>query len=70
MRICKDGPALVIASAISLYSSIAHEGGLKILRKRLKEPAASKIPTEDILQMPEYVLKKFIFFFEFDREVK
>ena len=35
MKICKDGAVLVIAYAISLYPSIPHEAGLKILRKDL-----------------------------------
>ena len=62
MMICKDGAVLVKAYAMSLYPSIPHETGLKTLRKRLNEPAASKIPTEDILQMLEYVLKNLNFF--------
>ena len=62
MKICKDGAVLVKAYAMSLYPSIPHETGLKTLRKRLNEPAASKIPTEDILQMLEYVLKNLNFF--------
>ena len=62
MKICKDGAVLVKGYAMSLYPSIPHETGLKTLRKRLNEPAASKIPTEDILQMLEYVLKNLNFF--------
>ena len=54
---------------MSLCPSIPYEDGLETLRKRLNDPAASEIPTEDILQMAEYVLKIF-FFFEFDGEVK
>ena len=50
MMICKDGAVLVKAYAMSLYPSIPHETGLKTLTKRLNEPAASKIPTEDIYQ--------------------
>ena len=53
---------------MSLYPSIPHEDGLETLRTRLDEPAASEIPTEDILEMAEYVLKNV--FFEFDGEVK
>ena len=53
---------------MSLYPSIPHEDGLETLRKMLNEPAASEIPTEDILQMAEYVLKNI--FFEFDGEIK
>ena len=46
---------------MSFYPSIPHEDGLETLRKRLNEPAASEIPTEDILQMAEYVLKNIFF---------
>ena len=53
---------------MSLCPSIPYEDGLETLRKRVNEPAASEIPTEDILQMAEYVLKNI--FFEFDGEVK
>ena len=68
MMICKDEAILVTAYAMSLYLSIPHEDGLETLRKRLNELAASEIPTEDILQIAEYVLKNM--FFEFDGEVK
>ena len=61
MKICKDGAILVIAYAMSLYPSIPHEDGLETLRKRLNEPATSEIPTEDILQMAEYILKNVFF---------
>ena len=66
MKVYKDGAILVIAYAISLYPSIPHDAGLKILRKRLNEPAASKIPTEDVLQMPQYVLNYLYYFFFFN----
>ena len=49
MKICKDGAVLVIAYAKCLSPSIPQEAGLKVLWKRLNEPTASKIPTEDIL---------------------
>ena len=53
---------------MSLFPSIPNEDGLETLRKRVNEPAASEIPTEDILKMAKYVLK--IIFFEFDGQVK
>ena len=68
IKICKDGAIFVIANAMSLCPSIPYEDGLETLRKRVNEPAASEIPTEDVLQMAEYVLKNI--FFEFDGEVK
>ena len=44
---------------MSLCPSTLYEDGLETLRKRVNEPAASEIPTVDILQMAEYVLKIF-----------
>ena len=63
-----DGPVLVRADTMILYPSIPDEVGLETLRKRLNERATSEIPTENILQMAEFVLK--YIFFEFDGEVK
>ena len=44
---------------MSLCPSTLYEDGLETLRKRVNEPAASEIPTADILQMAKYVLKIF-----------
>ena len=44
---------------MSLCPSTPYEDGLETLRKWVNELAASEIPTEDILQMAEYVLKIF-----------
>ena len=49
---------LVTADVIGLYPSISHEAGLEALRKIPAERDSPKIPTEDIVRMAEFVLKK------------
>ena len=62
------GAILVTADVIRLYPSISHRAGLEALRKILSEKDASKVPTENIVLMAEFVLKNN--FFEFNGEVK
>ena len=59
---------LVTADVIGLYPSISHEAGLEAIRKRLNEKYSPKVPTEDIVQMADFVLKNN--FFEFNSEFK
>ena len=59
---------LVTADVIGLYPSISPEAGLEALRKRLNERDSLKVPTENIIQMTDFVLKNI--FFEFNGEVK
>ena len=59
---------LVIADVLGLYPSIPHKADLETLRKRLNEREKSEIPTEDIVQMAEFLLKNN--FFEFNGEIK
>ena len=63
-----EGTILVTADVIGLYPSISHETGLEALRKRLNERDSPKVPTENIIQMADFVLKNN--FFEFNGEVK
>ena len=63
-----DGAILVTADVVGLYPSIPHKAGLETLRRGLNERETSEIPTEDIVQMAEFVLKNN--FFEFNGEVK
>ena len=63
-----DGAILVTADVVGLYPSIPHKAGLEALRRRLNKRETFEIPTEDIVQMAEFVLKNN--FFEFNREVK
>ena len=59
---------MVTADAVGLYPSIPHKNGLEALRRRLNKRETFEIPTEEIVQMAEFVLKSN--FFEFHQEVK
>ena len=59
-----DGAILVTADVVGLYPSIPHNAGLETLRRRLNERETSEIPTNDIVQTAEFVLKNI--FFEFN----
>ena len=63
-----EGAFLVTADVVGLYPSIPHKAGFETLRRRLNKREIFEIPTEDIAQMAEFVLKNI--FFEFNREVK
>ena len=51
-----------------LYLSISHEAGLTALKEALDKQDKKCIPTEDLVKMAEFVLKKN--FFEFNSEFK
>ena len=63
-----DGAILVTADVVGLYPSIPHKAGLETLRRRLNERGTPEIPTEDMVQMAEFVLKNN--FFDFNGQVK
>ena len=63
-----DGAILVIVDVVGLQPSIHHKDDLEILRMRLNECETSEIPSEDMAQMAEFVLKNN--FFEFSGKVK
>ena len=63
-----DGAILVTADAVGLYPSIPDQPDLETLRRRFNELETSEIPTEDIVQMAEFVLKNN--FFEFNKRQK
>ena len=52
-----DGATLLTACVVGLYPSISHKSGLGALRRRLNKRELFEIPTEDIVQMAEFVLK-------------
>ena len=55
-----DNAILVTADVVSLYPSIPHNVGLRALKEALDKREQKKIPTEDLLQMTEFVLKIFL----------
>ena len=59
---------LVTADVVGLYTSISHGVGLKALKEALDKREQKKIPTEDLLNMAEFVLKSN--FFEFNSNIK
>ena len=63
-----NGAILVTADAVGLYPSIPHKADLQTSRRRLNKRKTSDIPTKDIVQIAELVLKNN--FFEFNGEVK
>ena len=53
---------------MGLYRSIPHDAGLKAQYKNLEERSDIKIPSADLVDMAEFVLKSN--FFKFDSKVK
>ena len=49
------------ADVVGLYSIIAHQRGLKTLKEALPKRDIKKIPTEDLVNMAEFVLNSNIF---------
>ena len=68
MRKVPEGSFLVTADVIGLYPSIPHKEGILALKSKLEEQTSSKIPTNDLVKLAEFVLKNN--FFEFNNEIK
>ena len=58
---------LVTADVVGLYSSITHDAGLKGLYEKLEKRTEKKIPSENLVEMADFVLKNN--FFEFDTKI-
>ena len=52
---------------MGLYPSIPHDAGLKALYEKLKERTEKKIPSANLVEMADFVLKNN--FFEFDTKI-
>ena len=63
-----EGSFLVTADVVGLYPSIPHKEGILALKSKLEKQTFSKIPTNDLVKLAEFVLKKI--FFEFNNEIK
>ena len=57
LRKIPDNAILVTADVVGLCPSIPHNIGLRALKEALDKRKQKKIPTEDLLQMVEFVLK-------------
>ena len=52
------GEILVTTDMVGIYPNISHIEGLEVLRKQYHKFLHKKVPTEDIIEMAENVLKK------------
>ena len=68
IRKVSEGSFLVTADVVGLYRSIPHNEGILALKSKLEEETSSKIPTNDLVKLTEFVLKND--FFEFNNEIK
>ena len=58
---------LVTADVVGLYPSIPYDAGLKALYEKLEERTEKKIPSVNLVEMADFVLKNN--FFEFDTKI-
>ena len=63
-----EGSFLVTTDVASLYRSIPHKEGILALKSKLEEQTSSKIPTNDLVKLAEFVVKNN--FFAFNNEIK
>ena len=63
-----EGSFLVTADVVGLYPSIPHNEGILALKQKLEEQPSTKIPTNDLVKLAEFVLKNYLF--EFNDKVK
>ena len=52
---------LVAADVVGLYPSVTHKMGLGVIKQALDKREQKKIPTEDLLNMAEFVFLKKLF---------
>ena len=58
-----ENTILVMADVVGLYPSILHQHGLIAHKEALENRSVKKIPTENLIQMAEFVLKNNLFEF-------
>ena len=63
-----EGSFLVTADVVGLYPSIPHKERILALKSKLEEQTSSKIPTNDLVKLAEFLFKNI--FFEFNNEIK
>ena len=52
-----EGSFPVTADVVGLYPSIPHKEGILALKSKLDEQTSSRIPTNDVVKLAEFVLK-------------
>ena len=67
LGIIPSNAILVTANVVGLYPSIPHDAGLQALFERLEERADKKIPSTNLVEMAEFILKNN--FFEFETKI-
>ena len=63
-----EGYFLVTADMVGLYPSIPHSEGILALKQNLEEQPSTKVPTNNLVKLAEFVLKNNLF--EFNDKVK
>ena len=63
-----EGSILVTGDVIGLYLSIPHKEGILALKSKSEGQTSSKIPTNDLVKLTEFVLKNI--FFESNSKIK
>ena len=63
-----EGSFLVTADVVGLYPSTPHNEGISALKQKLEEQPSTKIPTNDLVKLAEFILKNNLF--EFNDKVK
>ena len=63
-----EGSFLVTVDMVGLYPSIPHKEWISALKSKLEEQTSSKITTNDLFKLAEFVLKNN--FFEINNEIK
>ena len=63
-----EGSFLVTADVVGIYPSIPQKEGILALKSKLEEQTSSKIPTNDLVKLAEFVLKNN--FFKFNNKIK
>ena len=56
-----EGSFLVTVDVVGLYPSIPRKDGILALKSKLEEQTSSKIPTNDLVKLAEFVLKNNFF---------
>ena len=58
-----EGPFLVTVDVVGLYPSIPHKEGIVAIKQKLEEQSSIKIPTNEMFNLAEFVLKNNLFGF-------
>ena len=57
IRKIPEGSFLITADVVCLYPSIVHNESILVLKQNLEEQPSTKIPTNDLVKLAEFVQK-------------